>query len=116
VYWHFEVYLQSSLISAQNGNGNTESSAGHRAGFDAFMTGFSFLASLTSKSSAKDDADKVASPLLGGRLVSCSVAEVTIVNKIYLVSKTFPLLLKKSNFAKNSVCHAEKIKKLRQES
>ena len=101
-------------ISAQNGN--TESGGGHRAGFDAFMTGFSFVACLTSKSNAKDEAEKVPSPLLGGRLVSGAVADAVIANRIYLVSKNFPLLLKKSNFAKNSVCHAEKLKKLRQES
>ena len=96
-------------------NGNSESSAGHRAGFDAFMTGFSFLVFLTSKSEGANGDLKVPSSLLGGQLVNPDLNEDEIRNKIYLVCKDFPLLIKKSNFAKNSICHAEKIAKLRQD-
>ena len=67
----------------------------HRAGFDAFMTGFSMAAFLARRE--KEDA----------------VSEHA--NKVYLVSKDFPLLIKKSAFANVSSSHYVKFEKLRRE-
>jgi target of EGR1 protein 1 len=64
---------------------------GHRAGFDAFMTGFAMVAFRARKENWKEHA-----------------------NKVYLVSKDFPLLVKKSAFAKISVSHFEKFARLKQ--
>ena len=53
------------------------------------------------------------SKFLSSHPVHVDLSDDNIANKIYLVSKDIPLLIKKSNFAKNSACHAEKIAKLR---
>ena len=53
------------------------------------------------------------SKFLSSHPVHVDLSDENIANKIYLVSKDIPLLIKKSNFAKNSACHAEKIAKLR---
>ena len=67
----------------------------HRAGFDAFMTGFSMAAFLARRE--KEDAFSEHA------------------NKVYLVSKDFPLLIKKSAFANVSSSHYVKFEKLRRE-
>jgi hypothetical protein len=80
------------------------------------MTGFSFLIYLTHKNESTADANKVASKFLGGHCVHPDLGEEFIANKVYLVCKVTPLRITKSNFAKNSMCHAEKIAKLKQSS
>ena len=67
----------------------------HRAGFDAFMTGFSMAAFLARKEKG-DAASEHA-------------------NKVYLVSKDFPLLIQKSVFANVSTSHYMKFERLRKE-
>ena len=67
----------------------------HRAGLDAFMTGFSMAAFLARKE--KNDAASEHA------------------NKVYLVCKDFPLLIKKSAFANVSTSHYAKFEKLRKE-
>ena len=79
---------------------------GHRAGYDAFMTGFSFTTFLvhhTQLPAALPSCDSWAAANLNTE---------KIVNRIYLVSKDFPLLLQKSSFAKCSVQHDIKMKRL----
>ena len=76
-------------------------SGGHRAGFDAFMTGFSYLAHLA-QSTAKSETDN---------LLSSGPAN-ELKNKVHLVYKTSPLLIYKSSFAKVSQAHADKYRKL----
>lgn len=64
-------------------------SDGHRAGFDAFMTAYSFAYFLTSE--GQDSEAK---------------------NKVYLSRKDTPLNIVKSAFAKNSKSHAVKLNKI----
>ena len=67
----------------------------HRAGFDAFMTGFSMAAFL-----ARKEKGDVASEHA---------------NKVYLVCKDFPLLIQKSAFANVSTSHYIKFDRLKTE-
>jgi len=76
---------------------------GHRAGYDAFMTGFAFATFLVHQTQLPvDPPDFKPKTICADKLV----------NKIYLVGKEFPLLLQKSSFAKNSVQHDGKMRKL----
>ena len=78
-------------------------SGGHRAGYDAFMTGFSFSTFLVHHTQL---------PRIISSWSSDVIKTEKIVNRIYLVSKDFPLLLQKSSFAKCSVQHDLKMKRL----
>lgn len=76
----------------------------HRAGFDAFMTGFIFAHScaIDHKTEAKSEhAEPEAEQLLS----SC-------LNKVYLSGKSVPLIIVKSTFAKSSKAHLQKIEML----
>jgi hypothetical protein len=81
------------------------------------MTGFSFITFLTYKNVAKVKAgeDAAKSKFLADLPVHPDLSDNRIANKIYLVCKDIPLLINKSNFAKNSISHAEKIVRLRPE-
>ena len=76
---------------------------GHRAGYDAFMTGFSFTTFLV---------HHVQIPSSPQDWSPSSIKTEKIVNRIYLVCKDFPLLMQKSSFAKCSVQHDLKMRKL----
>ena len=78
---------------------------GHRAGFDAFMTGFVLAAHLAFR--GRSTPEEEGKPLLAG-----PTGTEEEVNRIYLVSKDFPLLVQRSAFAKNSVGHYDKYSKL----
>ena len=73
----------------------------HRAGFDAFMTGFIFAAHLASK-----DKDTT------GDFLPDSLGTSEVANRIYLACKDFPLFLRRSAFAKNSQSHHTKYQRL----
>jgi len=76
---------------------------GHRAGFDAFMTGCVFAWSVVAygqSSKVSDDTEKIA-PV-------CDVTNAEFVNRVYLGGKDFPLHVAHSCFAKPSKCHLEK--------
>ncbi len=89
--------------------GLKESFGGHRAGFDAFMTGFYFVTHLVHRT-------KMPTRLACGEVFTPeSTKTVNEVNKIYLVSKDFPLLLQRSLFAKLSTGHYHKHKRLKLE-
>jgi len=81
----------------------SSNSGGHRAGYDAFMTAFSFSTFLVHQTQLPaEPASFWPGDLKADRLV----------NKIYLVCKDFPLLVQKSAFAKCSVQHDAKMKRL----
>lgn len=75
---------------------------GHRAGFDAFMTGCVFAWSVVAYGhrSPTDDTAKT-SPVY-------DVANSEFINRVYLGGKDFPLHITHSCFAKASKCHLEK--------
>ena len=72
------------------------SSGGHRAGYDAFMTGFIYAVYLTQLSGIERE----------GKMAEWK-------NKLYLCGKDYPLSVSKSNFSKQSKEHLEKIAKIR---
>ena len=77
---------------------------GHRAGFDAFMTGCVFAWSVVAygqySSTVSGDTDKT-TPV-------SDVANTEFINRVYLGGKDFPLHITHSCFAKASKCHLEK--------
>merc|ERR1719300_86332 len=102
------------LDKALASNGDSKSSSkessikivkagGHRAGYDAFMTGFSLATFLVHHTQI---------PVSPQSWLAPDLKTEKIVNKIYLVSKDFPLLLQKSAFAKCSIQHDSKMKRL----
>jgi target of EGR1 protein 1 len=95
-----DVIMEDVNCSTKRTNKNT--SAGHRAGMDAFMTGYSYAAFTWHKTKIVNE-DAV-TPL--------EIQDQTIANNMYLVAKEFPLLIKKSNFAKNSESHTEKYERI----
>lgn len=75
----------------------------HRAGFDAFMTGFIFAYSCTLKKDETGSAeDKEKDEEEHSWLPSC-------VNKLYLSGKATPLNVVKSTFSKSSKAHVQKM-------
>lgn len=76
-------------------------SGGHRAGFDAFMTGYIFASLVIKHGRSAEGATTVNS------LSDFGIAE-EFGNKVYLGGKDFPLQIAQSNFAKPSKLHAEK--------
>ena len=82
---------------------DSSNSGGHRAGYDAFMTAFSFSTFLVHQTKL---------PASPQDFRAESILSQALVNKVYLVSKDFPLLVQKSSFSKCSVQHDLKMKKL----
>ena len=78
-------------------NGRVVTTGGHRAGFDAFMTGYSLVAYLIHNNDKELTCDELK-------------------NKVHLVHKTKPLLIYKSDFAKVSQSHSEKFAMLKSSS
>lgn len=89
---------ESTMESEMEGVANTDQQppGGHRAGYDAFMTGFAFA---TFWLQFGDSSDKV------------QINEEK--NKIYLCGKDQPLLVMRSQFSKISLDHNEKCCRLR---
>merc|ERR1719509_667131 len=87
----------------QNNGKEAKYKGGHRAGYDAFMTGFAFATFLVHQTQL---------PPNPADFLPKTICAEKLVDNIYLVGKEFPLLLKKSSFAKHSVQHDAKMKKL----
>ncbi len=77
---------------------------GHRAGFDAFMTGFVFCHFVAKFGRFRD---------LPSRPQMSDLGMQDFQNKITLSGKDIPLQIMKSNFAKTSKEHSDKIAKLK---
>jgi len=75
-------------------------SGGHRAGFDAFMTGFALTTFLVHQTQI---------PEHPADFSPASLNTQSLVNRIYLVCKDFPMLLAKSSFSKSSLEHYKKM-------
>lgn len=74
----------------------------HRAGFDAFMTGYAFATFVLSYSKHRPS----------GNLDAEQLVLDEIVNRLCLSGKAAPLIIRASNFAKHSPKHIEKFKAL----
>lgn len=86
-------------------------SGGHRAGFDAFMTGYifaTFAAKYRKPCGGGDSATET------GTLGDFGIAD-ELANKVYLGGKDFPLQIAASNFARPSKAHVEKWERLQRE-
>ena len=79
------------------------SAGGHRAGFDAFMTGFSLATFLVHQTKLPRNPPDFRPE---------SINSGSLVNRVYLVSKDFPMLVQPSAFSKRSLQHDIKMKKL----
>jgi len=90
-------------ISSENGSCTNSNSGGHRAGYDAFMTAFSFSTFLVHQTQL---------PATPTSFRPEIIKADKLVNRIYLVCKDFPLLVQKSAFAKCSVQHDAKMRRL----
>lgn len=99
-----EVTKKSVFCSPQKKKPDTGT---HRAGFDAFMTGFIFAHScvIDRKMELGVDESEDAGPELKQCLPSC-------LNKVYLSGKSMPLNIVKSTFAKSSKAHLQKVEML----
>ncbi|KAE8291392.1 Target of EGR1 protein 1 [Larimichthys crocea] len=75
----------------------------HRAGFDAFMTGYIFACALTKKDGAGSEEEKDHQKEKEQSWLP------TCVNKVYLSGKAAPLNVVKSTFSKSSKAHVHKM-------
>ncbi|KAK6179665.1 hypothetical protein SNE40_011974 [Patella caerulea] len=97
---------RSASQTSLNAEGLSSSrSGGHRAGFDAFMTG-AILSVFIAKNSKNMDTDL--------ELLKLSDFNVNqFINKMYLSGKDMPLIITKSSFSKVSNNHKVKLEKLK---
>ena len=75
---------------------------GHRAGFDAFMTGYCMGTYLLQLGQRNDRSELALSSL------------VEIANRLSLTKKDVPLHITRSHFTRPSVSHTEKLKRLKE--
>ena len=89
---------------------------GHRAGYDAFMTGFAFAYYVAKFGERDDGLGSPTSPTPPTSSTSTLVGGAgmgELANKICLSGKDIPLRITKSNFATTSGKHEEKMKRVR---
>lgn len=92
--------VENGVKSEEDSTSKNSRCVGHRAGIDAFMTGF-IMATYFSRHCGEQGKDFC---------FQDSVQEFQ--NKIYLTGKDIPLIISKSSFAKTSKDHREKFSKL----
>ena len=93
------TYLRDAHVSQSNGVKTRD--CGHRAGFDAFMTGYCMATYLLQLGKESVDNELSLSSL------------VDIANKLSLTRKDVPLQITRSHFTRPSASHAEKLKRLK---
>ena len=76
---------------------------GHRAGFDAFMTGYCMATYLLQLGKKNDENELTLSSL------------VDVSNKLCLTKKDVPLQITRSHFIRPSASHTEKLKRLKEQ-
>jgi target of EGR1 protein 1 len=86
---------------------------GHRAGYDAFMTGFSFATFIVHSALINPEEGAQSEPIskLLGVPVRPDFSDLRIANRIYLVCKDIPFIVRKSAYCKISLGHYEKYTK-----
>jgi len=86
---------------------------GHRAGYDAFMTGFSFATFIVHSALINPEDGVKSEPIsrLLGVPVRPDFSDLRIANRIYLVCKDIPFIVRKSAYCKISLGHYEKYTK-----
>lgn len=99
-----DAYLKSSHQLEKGRSG------GHRAGFDAFMTGFIMACVLSKHTTVDDTGDRVVGSSL--KLSQLSGSE-SLTNKIYAMGKDQPMTVSKSNFCSPSKNHRDRIQRVR---
>ena len=87
---------------AQLNNAKTRD-CGHRAGFDAFMTGYCMATYLLLLGKKNDENELTLSSL------------VDVSNKLSLTKKDVPLQITRSHFIRPSASHTEKLKRLKEQ-
>ena len=97
-----EGCVMSSLDGHVNQSIKKTRNCGHRAGFDAFMTGYC-MATYLLQLGKKNDENELSLSSLG-----------EIANKLSLAKKDVPLQIARSHFSKPSPSHTEKLKRLRE--
>ena len=110
-----EDSLSSDMVTADSGGPNPASeqstdvhssrTEGHRAGFDAFMTGFVFAHFISKHGDFKY--------LPSGGTSMTDLGMQDFQNRVALSGKDIPLQITKSNFAKTSKDHNEKISSIK---
>ena len=99
-----ESYLKSS-IQLEKGR-----SGGHRAGFDAFMTGFIAACILSKHTSVAETGERA----LGASIKLQQLTGVdALSNKIYTMGKDQAMIVGKSNFCNPSRNHRERMQQMR---
>ncbi|XP_038048473.1 target of EGR1 protein 1-like [Patiria miniata] len=84
---------------------------GHRAGYDAFMTGF-IMATLASTTMGQHSGPSQPAKTEGGQEFVEAFRLTEFRNRLFLSAKAVPLLIAKSKFAKTSQNHRQKMKRL----
>lgn len=92
------------VVPVQVANDDIRTSNGHRAGFDAFMTGYAFASAVSGKGvwTSKDKP-----------FTAANIGLVDQVNKMYLMGKNIPFLIRTGTYANMSAKHCNKIVKVR---
>jgi len=102
-----------SSSSKKRKNPKRSNVEGHRAGFDAFMTGFSFATYIVHSSliNPNEVSKSEAISRLLGVPVRPEFSDLNIANRIYLVCKDIPFMVRKSAYSRSSLGHYEKFTK-----
>ncbi|KAL9950809.1 hypothetical protein ACROYT_G043371 [Oculina patagonica] len=100
---HDAHVTQPRDVHATQSNNVKTRDCGHRAGFDAFMTGYCMATYLLQLGKKGDDNELTLSSL------------VDISNKLSLTKKDVPLQIVRSHFIRPSASHSEKLKRLKEQ-